>query len=52
MSLVGQLHALPRRSIAVCFTSHSGYKHQPNGLLVSAKSGREQMQQYEAKITR
>jgi hypothetical protein len=38
MSLVGQLHALPRRSIAVCFTSDSGYKHQPYGLLVRPTS--------------
>jgi hypothetical protein len=30
------LHALPRHSVAVCFTSHSGYKHRPNGILVSA----------------
>ena len=36
MSTWGQLHALPRRSISVCFTSHSGCKHQPNGPLVSA----------------
>jgi hypothetical protein len=30
------LHALPRRSSAVCFTSDCGCKHQPNGPLVSA----------------
>src|SRR6202048_5267378 len=39
MSLVDQLHALPRRSIAVCFTPVSGIDSRSQALPGRAKSG-------------
>jgi hypothetical protein len=45
MSELGQLHALPRRSIAVCFTPVSGSGSRSQALPSRANSGREQVQQ-------
>jgi hypothetical protein len=41
----GQLHALPRRSIAVCFTPVSGIDSRSQALPSRARSGCEQSQQ-------
>jgi hypothetical protein len=45
MTAWGHLHALPRRSIAVRFTSVSGIDSRSQGLPSRAITGREQMQQ-------
>src|ERR1700730_1189456 len=45
MSALGQLHALPRRSIAVCFTPVSGIDSRSQGLPSRANSRPEQVQQ-------